>query len=68
MKPRRVRHKSFYLTPVTEQELNYLVEVFGECQSAVMRRLINEAYTILYYIEKRQTNTALGQVIGARVG
>lgn len=41
------RYTSFYLTHKTKEELGHLSKSFGENQSAVIRRLITEKYTII---------------------
>lgn len=46
-------HKSFYLTPDDQEMLTYLTRVYGLNASAVMRKLMNEAYAILRYVEQR---------------
>lgn len=52
-KPKEFPHKSFYLTPSDKEMLDYLVKVYGLNASAVMRRLITEAYTIVKYVEQK---------------
>lgn len=46
------KFKSFYLTEKTQKELEFLHDVYGENQSAVIRRLITEAYSILRYAKQ----------------
>lgn len=47
-------HKSFYMTPDDQNMLKYLSQVYGLNPSAVMRKLMNEAYAILRYVEQRK--------------
>lgn len=53
-KPKIYHHKSFYLTPIDQEMLEYLSKVYGFNQSAVMRKLITEAYSILRYVEQKK--------------
>lgn len=45
-------HKSFYLTPSDRDQLEYLTKVYGLNESAVIRRLITEAYAIIRYVKQ----------------
>jgi hypothetical protein len=51
---KRRQFKSFFIPEQTDKELAYLVEKNGECASAVIRRLITEAYTFLKYLEGKK--------------
>lgn len=51
---KRRQFKSFFIPEQTDVELAYLVERNGECASAVIRRLITEAYTFLRYLEGKK--------------
>jgi len=52
---RRYGHsKGFYLTDNDKEMLTYLSRVYGQNPSAVMRKLITEAYAILRYVEQKK--------------
>ncbi len=44
---------SFYLTPSDKKQMKYLTKVYGLNTSAVVRKLITEAYAILRYVEQK---------------
>lgn len=45
---------SFYLQPIIVQQLDYICDMYGiKARSAVITRLIAEAYTILKYVEQK---------------
>ena len=53
-KPKLYPHKSFYLTPSDQEMLEYLSKVYGLNSSAVIRRLVTEAYSIIKYAEQKK--------------
>lgn len=46
-KQREYRYKSFYTSDQTRKELDFLVKLYEENQSSVIRRLITAAYSVL---------------------
>lgn len=54
LKEKIKRFKTLRVPSQTQVELAYLVERNGECASAVIRRLITEAYTFLKYLEGKK--------------
>jgi hypothetical protein len=46
-KPAKYVYKSFRVPEKTQEELKEVSRIYGECPSAVIRRLITEAYTFL---------------------
>lgn len=46
MTSKKYHYKSFQLSGRTKLELECLASAYGECASAVIRRLITEAYTV----------------------
>ncbi len=54
LRTKKYRHKSFYLTPSDQEMLLYLSCVYGLNPSAVIRRLITEAHSIMRYVEQKK--------------
>jgi hypothetical protein len=47
-------YKSFFVTKSDKEMLQYLSKVYGLNESAVIRRLITEAFSILRYVEQKK--------------
>lgn len=46
-------HQSFYMTPSDKEMLDFLSNYYGINRSALIRRLLTEAYSILKYVEQK---------------
>jgi hypothetical protein len=44
---KKPKFKSFHVKPVDQEQLDYICKAYGENPSAVLRRLIERAYTEL---------------------
>ncbi len=53
-KRKQYPHKSFYMMPADQEMLAYLVKVYGMNGCSVMRKLVQEAYAILKYVEQKE--------------
>lgn len=53
-KPKIYIHKSFYLTPSDKEMLEYLSRIFGLNESATIRRLLTESFSIIKYAEQKK--------------
>lgn len=53
--PRKHKFKSFLVKPIDQEQLDYICKVYGENPSAVIRRLIERAYTELKLKEENET-------------
>jgi hypothetical protein len=53
MTSKKYSYKSFQISDKTRIELEFLASIYGECASAVIRRLITEAYAVQVELAKK---------------